>query len=55
MHKLLAKPRALYRSLAFLTRFTKVGHEPEISDDKGDITLNTAELRPDICDNHYKM
>jgi hypothetical protein len=28
IHKLLAKPRALYRSLAFLTRFTKVGHEP---------------------------
>ncbi len=29
IHKRLAKPRALYRSLAFLTRFTKVGHEPQ--------------------------
>jgi hypothetical protein len=26
---------------------------PEIFDDKSDITLNTAELLPNMCDNHH--
>jgi hypothetical protein len=34
IRKLLVKSRALYRSLAFLTRFTNVGHEPHLYEQK---------------------
>lgn len=33
----------------------QVGHEPEICDDKRYLTLNTAELLPNMCDNHQCM